>query len=101
MKKYLVFWIIIAVIVFLLIVNFFFHITYFNNFKKNTRAPTIEERQRIIGILNKTIKLQDYQIKMGNVYAAKDKSLVQVELITNHSKIYYVVDLKRGNILKK
>lgn len=101
MKKYFIFLIMIALIVILLIVNFFFHITYFNNFKKNIRSPTGEERQKIIEILNKTIKLEDYQIKIGNVYAVKDKSLVQVELMTNHSKIYYVVDLKRGNILKK
>ena len=76
-------------------------INYFNNLHKNLKPISEIEKQKAIDILNKSVNLSNYQIKVGNVYAPGKGDFVQIELIKGDLKKYYLVDLKAGKIMKR
>lgn len=100
MKKYIIFGIILLIIIFLLSINFLFHVLYFSNLHKNLKPISETDKQKALEILNKSINLNEYQIKIGNVYAPKNKDFVKIELIKNNTKKYYIIDLKKERIVK-
>lgn len=101
MKKHSILWIFLLIGVFLLIVNFLFQIIYFDNFNKNLKPLSESEKQKVIEILNKSIELEGYQIKIGSIFAAKDQKLVHVELINGSLRKRYLVDLKKEIALER
>lgn len=101
MKKSSIFWIVSLVIIVLLSINLLFHLIYFNTIHKNIRPASESEKQKVIEILNKSINLENYQIKIGGVYILNNKELVQVELIKGNSKKHYLVDLKEEKIARR
>lgn len=98
MKKAVILWIALVVI-FILIASLIFHLLYFNEFYKNVRHISESDKQIAIEILNKSINLKDSQIKVGNIYSMKNKDLVKIELIKNHSRRYYLIDLENKRII--
>jgi uncharacterized membrane protein YvbJ len=101
MKKSSIFWIVLLVIIVLLSINFLFHLIYFNAIYKNIRPASESEKQKAIEILNQSLSLNDYQVKIGNVYASDNKELVQVELIKGSTKKNYLIDLGESRIIRK
>lgn len=101
MRKLSIFWIVLGVIIVILFVNLLFHLIYFNTIHKNIRPVSESEKQKAIEILNQSLNLNDYQVKIGNVYTPDNKELVQVELIKGNSKKRYFIDLKEGRIIKR
>jgi hypothetical protein len=101
MKKSQIFWIILLTVIFLLIANLLFNFIYFNNFNKHLRPISEIEKQKAMDILNKTINLEGYQIKIGNIYGPKNMDLVQIKLIKGNLKKDYIIDLKEEKIIKK
>ena len=99
MKKSWIWGIILLIIAFLLIANLLFHLIYFNDFHKDLKPISEIEKQKAIDILNKSINLEGYQIKFGNVYALKNGDLVKIELIKGYSRKSYLIDLKEGRII--
>jgi hypothetical protein len=101
MKKYSIFKIFLLAIFLLLIINFLYHFIYLGNFHKHIAPITDAEKQKTLEILNKSIDLDSYQIKIGNVYTGQNRNLIQVELVNGTSKKYYLVDLKDGKVIKR
>ncbi len=101
MKKPLLFWIVLIVLIVILAVSFWFHLAYFNTFNKDTRQASESEKQKAIEILNQSLNLSEYQVKIGNVYTPDNKELVSVELIKDGSKKHYLIDLKEKRIVRK
>ena len=97
MKKYIIFAGFIFIVLMLaasLLLNFI----YFNSFHKNLRSISDFEQQSAIDILNKTVNLEGYQVKVAKVYSPGNRSLVQIELIKDDSIRYYLIDLKEMKI---
>jgi len=101
MKNALLFVILSLIVSFILIVALLFHLVYFNNLHKSTKPITEAEKQQVIEILNKSMNLDDYQIKFGNVLVLKKSELVQIKLIKDNSKNDYIIDLISGKIIRK
>ena len=101
MKKSLILRIILLMVAIIFILNFLFHIFYFQIFQEKTRTITNSEKQEIIELFNQSMNLKDYQIKFENVYNIKDREFAQVEIVKNNSKKNYLVDLKYKKIIRK
>ena len=101
MKKSSILWIILSVIALILLVDILFHLIYFNNIHKNTRFASESEKQKAIGILNQSLNLTDYQIKVSNIYTLKNKEFVQIELVKGKSKRHYTIDLEENKVIRK
>ena len=81
MKKSLLFWAIASVSALIIIITLIYNLNYLNKFYQQTRPATESEKQIITEILNKSMNINGYEIKIGNVYESKHASLVQVEII--------------------
>ncbi len=101
MKKSTIFWIVLIVIIVILSVNLLFHLIYLSTIHKNIRLASESEKERAIEILNQSLNLSDYQVKVWNVYTTNNKELVQVDLIKGNSKEHYLIDLKEGKVIRK
>ncbi len=101
MRKSLILGIFLLIVAVIFVLNFLFHIFYFQIFQEKTRAITNSEKQEIIELFNQSMKLEDYQIKFGNIYNIRDREFAQVELTKNNSKKNYLVDLKYRKIIRK
>ena len=90
-----------ALILLLLLIWLLFPFFYFNNLHKDIKPISEPDRQKAIDILNKTIDLDNYQIRIGNVYSYKNTTLVQVYLRNSTSKVFYIIDLKSDKVVKR
>ena len=97
MKKSLRLWIILSVLI-VLMITLLFNLLYLNSFHKNLKPISPLEREKAIEILNQTVNVEGYQIRAANVYSVKNRNLVQIQLIKNNSKSYYLIDLNEGKI---
>ena len=100
MKKSVRFWIIFSVLT-ILIITLLFNFIYLTSFHKNLRPISEIDRAKAIEILNKTVNVDGYQIKAANVYSVKNRNLVQIQLIKNNSRKYYLIDLTEDKIWGK
>ena len=81
--------------------HFFYNFVYFNKFNDKLRPATDAEKQKIIEILKEKKGFEESQIKIGNIFPSKKGDLAQVLVIINGSKEPYLIDITRGEILKK
>jgi hypothetical protein len=101
MKKSNVFWIILAVLALVLIVNLIYRFVYFTNFNKDMRPATDAEKQKAIESLNKTINVDSYQIEFKNVFASKHGEVIGIVLTNSNVRLDYFVDLANGRVWKR
>ena len=101
MKKSIIIIIIVIVIMLILISNLIFSVLFLNKFHRNMRPPTDQEKEQCIKIINNTLGIDDNDVVFGNVFEARDKKLVQIEIFKNNTKKLYIIDLNKGKIVRK
>ena len=99
MKKSLRFWILFGVLA-ILVITLLFNLFYLNNFHRNLKPISEIDRAKAIEILNNSVNVEGYPVKVANVYSVQNRNLVQVQLIINNSKKSYLIDLKEGKVLR-
>lgn len=100
MKKSLIY-LILAILLFMLLVDVIYHVFFFSSMHKKTRVLTEFEKQKSIEIIQKNMGINESNIKFGRVLPLKDKDLIQVEITGNGKKKFYIIDIKEERIIKK
>lgn len=101
MKKLSILLIIIFIIVLLLATTFFYNFLYFKSFNKKVRPISDLEKKEILEIINKSMNIDKYDVKFGNIYIINNREIAQIELIHNNSKKDYLVDINTKRLVKK
>ena len=101
MKKSSLLLIIIFIIAILVLTTFCYSLIYFKTFNKKLRPATDVEKQKVIELMKEKMGYEESQIKIGNIFSLKDRDFVQVEIVINNSKKYYLVDPINGEVIRK
>lgn len=95
---------IIAIIFLIILLIALIHrFVLFGFFRKNVRPMKDGEKREALRILNKSLELENAEIKFGMVGSCSsgEESLAYLTIIGKEGKENYVVDLEKNKILEK
>lgn len=97
----ILFVIVLALIFLIIILTFLYQIFLFNSFNKRFQPLTDNEKNNAIDIIRNNLNINESVVRFGKVLHLKDKDILQIEIINNGKKQFYIIDLKNQRMIRK
>lgn len=101
MKKSTTVAVVSVMLLLLLALTLFSHVTYFERFHSKVRPITEDEKETVTEIIKERTNFEDFTIKFGNVYMTKNRELVKIRLTVESIDKYYLVDIEARKVLRR